>query len=180
MQPITDTITVKASDTYDNDSLADLVADVNKAIADSDLSGKIIARVAGSRIEFVSLAEDNPLREGDQSVAFRIVPTGTGAAELGLELDGAFWLDSKNVDGVQVLPARSATRYAIAEPVVTPADKLSIGATRVGAIERGDIIHGVADTSYPDGNFLDPGDAITGTTAVVLDVQAGFSDPGPY
>ena len=58
---ITDTVTVYASDTSDNETLADLVADVNKAIAGTTLKDKIIARAAGTRIEFVSLAEDNPL-----------------------------------------------------------------------------------------------------------------------
>jgi len=114
-------VTILASDTADNETLADLVADVNTALMDASLDSQIYARAAGTRIEFVSVTGDNPLTPGtDESVPFTITPIGVGAAELGLELDaGEFWLASSYDEGKQVLTGSAATRYAVTEVEVS-------------------------------------------------------------
>ena len=114
-------VTVLASDTTSNGTLADLVADVNTALMDASLDSDIYARTAGTRIEFVSVVGDNPLVPGDESIPFTITAasTNTGAAELGLRLDQSSFYE----DGKQVLAARSATRYALTDVEVSEVSK---------------------------------------------------------
>jgi Ca2+-binding RTX toxin-like protein len=141
-----------------NDTLANLVADVNQALQAAGLGTQIFARAAGTRIEFVSKVKDNPSTKlDDESIQFTIEAGGLGAAELGL----SGTLASEYVEGEQVIAARSASRWAVAEPVVTAASELSYytgpaPATTVipfaGGFTTGQVLIGYAAEEVYDGD----------------------------
>jgi hypothetical protein len=120
-------VTVLASETVDNKALSDLAVDVNKALTATSLDGKIAARATGSRIEFYSLVKDNPLTPADESVPFTIAcPSARERRSLVWHsASGDFWLASTNVNGEQTLRARSASRSAVTEPVVSEASEIA-------------------------------------------------------
>jgi Ca2+-binding RTX toxin-like protein len=153
-------VTVLKSDTADNKTLSDLVIDVNKSISATTLNGTIAARATGTRIEFYSLS------------AFTITPAGTGAAELGLELE----LSSKAVNGEQVLTAHSASRYAVTEPVVTTASELSYStgeAPFTGGFTPGQVVVGYDQTQTEDGEGNIHIDYTETGRAIILGVGPG-------
>jgi Ca2+-binding RTX toxin-like protein len=158
------TVKVLQSETADNASLDDLVADMNKVINASALNGKIAAQVAGTRIRFLSLKTDDPLTPDDESVPFTIV-AGAGAAGLGL----SGTLNSGKVEYAQTIDAHSAPRYAIADPVVSKVSELAFAGYWLllpNTFKPGMTVYGWQDTDH---NGLP--DAMTGDVAVVLGVN---------
>ncbi len=184
------TVFIAKNDTIDNDTLEDLAADVNEALDTAGLDTKILARASGTRIEFVSLVENNPSTVLNES-AFLITASGTGAAELGLS--GTLLSGFDDVEGKQILAARSASRYAIDEPVVSEVYELSYYTdhetlpTLLAGFAEGQILYGVADdgitktgSAYILGVDHDPGGTGVLTLAHLDGTFAGATYLGSF
>ncbi|MCK4858069.1 MAG: LEPR-XLL domain-containing protein, partial [candidate division Zixibacteria bacterium] len=184
------TVFIAKNDTIDNDTLEDLAADVNEALDTAGLDTKILARASGTRIEFVSLVENNPSTVPNES-AFLITASGTGAAELGLS--GTLLSGFDDVEGKQILAARSASRYAIDEPVVSEVYELSYYTdhetlpTLLAGFAEGQILYGVADdgitktgSAYILGVDHDPGGTGVLTLAHLDGTFAGATYLGSF
>jgi Ca2+-binding RTX toxin-like protein len=152
-------VTVAKADTDKNNSLDDLVADVNKALADKGLATKIMAQAAGTRIEFVSLGKDVLYTPADESVPFTIT-AGVGAAGLGL----SGTLNSIKVKDTQTIDGNAAPRYAIDDPVVSKVDELAFLAGGLGAFTPGAMVYGWADTDNDENHIID---TVTGSALVL-------------
>ncbi len=143
-----------------NNSIENLVVDVNEALADVDLDGKIIAMASGPRLVFQAV-------KGSGITSFTITAGGTAVTELGLRGSQDSVLAK---GGVPTIEARAASRYAVDEPVVETARELSYytgaaPATTVtpftGGFTAGQVLIGYNATAvYVDVNSTSPSSAI--------------------
>jgi hypothetical protein len=147
-----------------NDTLAELVANVNQALKDAGLQNDLLAELSGTRIEFVSKRTDVRGTAVNEA-AFTITASGMGAAELGL----AGTLQSEKVDGQQVVAANSAARYAVTDVNVSFGDLYELphsgyteGTTQ--PFQVGDILYGWDTTPDPDVQTPD--------SAIVVGIEA--------
>ncbi len=133
--------------TENNNSIDDLVDDVNEVLEGTILDGQIIAQPGTGRLIFAAV--------DDTITSFTITASGTGATELGLRATQT----SEDVDEVPTLAARTAARYAVAEPTVAKLSEL-------------DYEQGIFDDDFTRGAVLVG--QTSGATAVILDIEPFF------
>ncbi|MHC4281808.1 MAG: hypothetical protein ACYSWZ_02365, partial [Planctomycetota bacterium] len=142
-----------------NNTLEDLVVDINEELELAGLSSDIEAQARGTRIVFVG--------KNDEVPAFTITASGTAISELGLKASDTSTPDE---DGIQTISsAHAASRYAVDEPVVSEAFELAFGDYIAGEFTPGTMVYGWVDT---DDNGIP--DTLTGGEALIIDAEPGL------